>query len=123
MPWYGKYTRDAIYNPLDLWKKMFASDYVITLDEMPDLKTYTAISHSKSQQQKLLVFPTLFDEKITICTYAPDQMISIYNQQGICLSKVKTENNIKEVATIDFPAGMYLIKADGIDAVKIFKRK
>ena len=41
MPWYGDFVRDAKYNSLDLWKKMFAHDYVITLDEMPDLKSYT----------------------------------------------------------------------------------
>jgi mannan endo-1,4-beta-mannosidase len=41
MPWYGKFVRDSKYNSLDLWKKMFAHDYVLTLDEMPDLKSYT----------------------------------------------------------------------------------
>ncbi|HMI04984.1 MAG TPA: glycosyl hydrolase [Pedobacter sp.] len=38
MPWYGDYTRNSIHNSPDLWKKMFASNYVITLDEMPSLK-------------------------------------------------------------------------------------
>ncbi len=38
MPWYGDYTRSSTNNSLDLWKKMFASAYVITLDEMPSLK-------------------------------------------------------------------------------------
>lgn len=38
MPWYGDYTRSSTNNSLDLWKKMFASSYVITLDEMPSLK-------------------------------------------------------------------------------------
>jgi mannan endo-1,4-beta-mannosidase len=38
MPWYGDYTRNATHNSLDLWKKLFASSYVITLDEMPSLK-------------------------------------------------------------------------------------
>lgn len=38
MPWYGDYTRSSTHNALELWKKMFASDYVITLDEMPSLK-------------------------------------------------------------------------------------
>ena len=40
MPWYGDFVRNAKYNSLDLWKKMFAHDYVLTLDEMPNLKTY-----------------------------------------------------------------------------------
>jgi mannan endo-1,4-beta-mannosidase len=38
MPWYGDYTKNSKYNSLDLWKKAFSSDYVITLDEMPPLK-------------------------------------------------------------------------------------
>jgi mannan endo-1,4-beta-mannosidase len=38
MPWYGDFTRNSTHNSLALWKKMFASDYVITLDEMPSLK-------------------------------------------------------------------------------------
>ncbi|MEO6718947.1 MAG: glycosyl hydrolase [Ferruginibacter sp.] len=38
MPWYGDYTRNATHNSLDLWKKMFAHSYVLTLDEMPSLK-------------------------------------------------------------------------------------
>jgi mannan endo-1,4-beta-mannosidase len=38
MPWYGDYTRSSTHNTLDLWKKMFAHDYVITLDEMPSMK-------------------------------------------------------------------------------------
>ena len=43
MPWYGDFVRSAKYNSLDLWKKMFAHDYVITLDEMPNLKTYVSV--------------------------------------------------------------------------------
>lgn len=38
MPWYGDFVHSSTYNSLDLWKKMFASPYVITLDEMPSLK-------------------------------------------------------------------------------------
>lgn len=43
MPWYGDFVRAAKYNSLDLWKKMFAHDYVLTLDEMPDLKNYVSV--------------------------------------------------------------------------------
>jgi mannan endo-1,4-beta-mannosidase len=38
MPWYGDYTRNSTHNTLELWRKMFASTYVLTLDEMPSLK-------------------------------------------------------------------------------------
>ena len=42
MPWYGDFVRSSTYNSLDLWKKMFAHEKVLTLDEMPDLKSYTS---------------------------------------------------------------------------------
>jgi mannan endo-1,4-beta-mannosidase len=38
MTWYGDYVRNTSWNSLDLWKKMFASTYVLTQDEMPSLK-------------------------------------------------------------------------------------
>lgn len=40
MPWYGSFIRDGIKNPLSHWQKVMNHDYVITLDEMPDLKNY-----------------------------------------------------------------------------------
>jgi hypothetical protein len=40
MPWYGSFIRDGIKNPLSHWQKVMAHDYVVTLDEMPDLKSY-----------------------------------------------------------------------------------
>jgi hypothetical protein len=40
MPWYGNFIRDGIKNPLSHWQKIMSHDYVITLDEMPDLKNY-----------------------------------------------------------------------------------
>ena len=40
MPWYGDFVRDGIKNPLAHWQKVMNHDYVITRDEMPDLKNY-----------------------------------------------------------------------------------
>ena len=40
MPWYGSFIRDGIKNPPGHWQKVMAHDYVVTLDEMPDLKSY-----------------------------------------------------------------------------------
>ncbi|RXF69181.1 beta-mannosidase [Arcticibacter tournemirensis] len=39
MPWYGDYVKIAENNTLDLWKKTLSHSYVITLDEMPSLKS------------------------------------------------------------------------------------
>jgi hypothetical protein len=40
MPWYGDFIRDGVINPLSHWQKVMTHDYVVTLDEMPDLKNY-----------------------------------------------------------------------------------
>lgn len=40
MPWYGYFIRDGIVNPLSHWQKVMNHEYVVTLDEMPDLKNY-----------------------------------------------------------------------------------
>jgi mannan endo-1,4-beta-mannosidase len=122
MVWNGDFVRSATYNSLDLWKKFMASDYVYTLDEMPNLKTYTNIDSNKSQSGDLLVFPTYFDTQLNIKISKPGQTISIYNELGICVTSFQTENNVSVVSTSSYPAGMYLIKIDGNIAVKVFKR-
>jgi mannan endo-1,4-beta-mannosidase len=38
MPWYGDYTRSAAINPVAHWQKIMSHDYVISRDEMPNLK-------------------------------------------------------------------------------------
>ena len=38
MPWYGDYTRKSTINPVSQWQKIMNHSYVITRDEMPDLK-------------------------------------------------------------------------------------
>jgi mannan endo-1,4-beta-mannosidase len=38
MPWNGDYTESDTHNGVTWWKKFFSYDYVITRDQMPDLK-------------------------------------------------------------------------------------
>jgi hypothetical protein len=40
MTWYGDFVRNGTVNPLTHWQKVMNHQYVITLDEMPDLKNY-----------------------------------------------------------------------------------
>lgn len=127
MPWNGKYTRDSYYNSLDLWKKMFASDYVITLDEMPDLKTYTSPEintglNTGKASGDFMVYPTYFHDQITILTANKNQTIQIYNQQGNCLNKFKTDHTNTVVSMAGLASGMYLVKVDSQLAQKVFKR-
>ncbi len=39
-PWYGEHLMDTNYNTKESLEAIYKSDYVITLDELPDLKTY-----------------------------------------------------------------------------------
>lgn len=39
-PWYGEHLMDANYNTAESVKSIYESDYVITLGELPDLKSY-----------------------------------------------------------------------------------
>jgi len=122
MPWYGDFVRKSTYNSLDLWKKTFASDYVITLDEMPNLRTYTTVGMIKGQKNDLEIYPTYFDEQITIRSVEPNHTIYIYNQLGICMTTFKSDNNTSVISTSRYPAGMYLVKVDENVAEKVFKR-
>lgn len=40
MVWYGSYVEDGISNPLSVWQKVMNHNYVVTLDEMPDISNY-----------------------------------------------------------------------------------
>lgn len=122
MPWTGDFTRLAKYNSLDLWKKMFASDYVLTLDEMPNLKTYTATSLINNKNNFLHIYPTYFDESINIRSDKLIQTISVYNQLGIPIKTLKPEAGSTIISLAGFPSGMYLVKADKESALKVFKR-
>lgn len=52
MPWYGYYTKDPAPNPVEVWKELLDNEYIITLDEMPDLKNYQSVVY---QGEKVLV--------------------------------------------------------------------
>lgn len=121
MVWNGDFTRSSKYNSLDLWKKMFASDYVITLDEMPNLKTYVT-GVEINQESTFSVFPTVFSEQINIQSAEPIQTVTIFNQLGMPVKQIKLQSNNAVISLSSLPSGMYLLKADAHDSVKIMKK-
>ena len=50
MTWYGDFVRNPDINPLSHWQKIMNHEYVITLDEMPDLKNYPLSDYSSYPQ-------------------------------------------------------------------------
>jgi mannan endo-1,4-beta-mannosidase len=124
MPWYGDFTTNADHNSLTLWKKMFAHNYVITLNEMPDLRTYVAVNHEPDPVPQpgivtgldegadpfLLLFPTIVTEgRITLKGKGPIGAISIFNTVG---KEVGTQYIKTDTATVEAPAspGLYFLK-------------
>jgi hypothetical protein len=101
---------------------MLASDYVLTLDEMPDLKTYTTQSSSLKKPNLLKIYPTHFNDSFTISSKETLQSISIYDQRG---GKIKTLNpkaTHAMVSLVGLPSGVYLVKANANPAVRVIKK-
>jgi mannan endo-1,4-beta-mannosidase len=129
MPWYGQFTRDSKYNSLSLWKKMFASDYVITLDEMPDLKTYEAIEHDhvtsiseNYQGEQIVLYPTHVDKSFFIKSKGVIQKAEVYNSLGQRLWREEPGSNETEIFVENFMNGIYYVKVDSYPVMKIFKK-
>lgn len=125
MPWYGDFVRNSTYNSLDLWKKMFASDYVITLDEMPDLRTYTTPDSTTLTNEvktgSFKVYPTFCKDFIRVQSGEMLHSISVYNQLGIKVRELTPKQNTITISMTNLPAGMYLIQGNSEKPVKIFK--
>lgn len=125
MPWYGDFTRDAFYNSLDLWKKMFASDYVITLDEMPELSTYGDVvtSLNLGQSSQFEIRPTLVSDNIRITSSEEEiKTVKIFTSTGTAI--ITTEGKGKEM-TLDvnkLPSGTYLVLVNNHKSIKIYKK-
>jgi mannan endo-1,4-beta-mannosidase len=114
MPWYGKYTEQATYNPLSLWKKMFAHQYVITLDEMPDLKTYEAALVTENEESdfenQLDIFPTVVtDSRLTLKSNSVIGKVVIYNSLGIEMKQFQINTDHATVGIENVP-GLYYVK-------------
>ncbi len=58
-PWYAEYLMDEKYNNADTLKELYQSDYVLTLDELPDLKTYVSKKTGGSTTETTTEAPTI----------------------------------------------------------------
>jgi mannan endo-1,4-beta-mannosidase len=138
MPWYGDFTKLEKHNPLSLWKKMFAHQYVITLNEMPNLKTYVAADHEPDPEPEpgivtgsnenriepgLEIFPTIVhDSRITLKTRGMIGPVSVYNSVG---KQLEAFNITTDTVTLAVPAipGMYFIRRHkSLETVKFIVR-
>lgn len=124
MPWYGDFVRSATYNSLDLWKKAFASSYVITLDEMPSLKTCVVTAVEEEPQvsnQSLEVYPTRVKDFVTIRSSELVEKIAIYNLSGILQMEQNVSAHQFDVSLSNLSSGAYFLKVNGTKTVKLLK--
>jgi len=123
MPWYGKYTENSTYNSLDLWKKMFASDYVITLDEMPDLRSYGTITGiaAFNSEKTLVAYPSPVVNTVNIKSKDPIQSIIVYNTLGERVVEKNTHSRDLTLGMAGLKAGIYYLKVNGSETIKIVK--
>jgi mannan endo-1,4-beta-mannosidase len=123
MPWYGDYVRSATYNSLDLWKKAFASDYVLTLDEMPSLKTCVVTGEEEEtfETASLKVFPTHVKDNLTIQSTELVEKIAIFNLAGVLQMEQNVSAHQFDISLSNLPSGAYFIKVNDTKTVKLLK--
>ena len=130
MPWYGGYTRDSKYNSLDLWEKMFANEYVITLDEMPELRTYerqdtihepTGFWNEPAEKLNYSTYPTMVVKDLTVNSESRIETVSVYNILGELVRQQKVGGTKAVISFTGFAPGIYLVRVDQKKAVKVVK--
>lgn len=125
MVWFSFH--DSKYNTPELWKKTMESEYVLTLDEMPNLKTYTTPDlntgmDTPKDKNSFNVFPTVFEQQFNIQSNKSIQTIIIYDQLGEKIKTVNTNKSLCVVSLVGFPPGMYIVKANNHPTVKVIKK-
>jgi mannan endo-1,4-beta-mannosidase len=126
MPWYGDFVRNSKYNSLALWNKMFASDYVYTLDKMPDLKSYKtpvtgigSIVTGKTEDIKL--YPVPVSDLLHISAVSELNLVSIFDLTGKLIYNQQFYSNQATIPMNDFKSGFYIVKAGQLKANNIYK--
>ncbi|MEE4284601.1 MAG: glycosyl hydrolase, partial [Mariniphaga sp.] len=124
MPWYGIFVRDSKYNSLDLWEKMLAHDYVLTLDEMPELKTYVSSSANPQIQHSengLKVFPTFISNELNIYSRESSLNISVFSVSGNLINSYSFSSPKAVISFSGYQTGIYFIKINTFKTLRVVK--
>lgn len=118
MPWYDsdgyEFLTGETYNPTSFWEKVIDHDYVIMLDEMPDLKNYTSVADDESRLEFLKsdngVFKTIFDPATTEYTLNVPSGSSAPTISATALSNtaevtISQANSVPGTATVKVVSG------------------
>lgn len=133
MPWYGGYVRDAKYNSLALWQKTMAHEYVITLDEMPNLKTYVEIPRPEPEPDPVLaterkpetlkVYPTITETTIHIESDNRPGQVQLIDNMGKVIKTYTFSGRSTEIDLSGITPGLYYVRLrDQKKSIRIIKR-
>jgi mannan endo-1,4-beta-mannosidase len=139
MPWYDKYTTDSKYNSVSLWNKTMNHGYVITLDEMPNLRTYVKQEVSEPERPKdpeplptsiknnlesriFRVYPTGTNDFVTIKGKKKILSIVVYDLTGRIHMSETTNSNELILSLKDLDCGIYLVRINGSETFKVLKK-
>ncbi|HKK80788.1 MAG TPA: glycosyl hydrolase [Prolixibacteraceae bacterium] len=127
MPWYGDFVRDSYYNSVELWQKTMDHEYVITLDEMPDLRSYgDTVDDDTStdiiDMANLNVYPNIVSGSLNISSDSSIGEIRIFNSMGKLIETKKTHSNYLQINMADYFKGIYLIKPENNRLFKVIKQ-
>ncbi len=123
MPWYGDFVRDGFSNPISHWQKVLNHEYVITLDEMPDLSTYSStnsfIRTLKESNFKVCVNQNQLN--ITTKNIENKYDVYLYSIGGkLCVEQLNnTANSVIDLACLQ--TGIYITKVITNDKQESFK--
>jgi len=118
MPWYDspsdEFLTGSNYNPTTFWEKVIDHDYVIMLDEMPDLKTYVSPAGGNSDLEflnsSLGVFTEDFDAATTEYSLEIPEGADIPTISGTAVSGTATvtvtqAESVPGTATVEVKSG------------------
>jgi mannan endo-1,4-beta-mannosidase len=125
MPWYGDHTKLDKHNSVADWTKILTSDFVITLDEMPDLKNYT--SSSSLQKNPVGNYFRVFRSGHVIRVSMADagysgKSIRMYDLMGRMLYRKEIFTNDQfDIPLAGINSGIVLVEIKGDTFHKTFK--
>jgi mannan endo-1,4-beta-mannosidase len=127
MPWYGDFVSDSYYNSVELWQKTMDHEYVITLDEMPDLRSYGDTSTNNTstgvvELSDIKVYPTIVSGQLYFNSEKSIGKISVFNSSGRLVEIHTTHTNHLQINMTDYPQGIYFIKSENNRVYRIIKQ-
>jgi mannan endo-1,4-beta-mannosidase len=125
MPWYGDHTKLDKHNSVTDWTKILTSDFVITLDEMPDLKNYTSSSYLQKNPEEnyCRVFKTGQAIRVSMAEARfSGKSIRLYDLTGKLLYRNEIFGDIQfDIPLTGLNAGIVLLEIKGDTFRKTFK--